>query len=177
MGFETPSGETELLVGFFDLAGYARWCEGRAPAESLDLATELFARTGADIAVSGGRLVKAIGDAGLFVFPPDDPDAAVEAMVEIKHRTDAWLAERNYPGAMTVKMNAGPVACGPVGAPGREHADVYGPAVNRAAMLKGRGVVITPELHARLSSRVREMFAEHPNTGAFLLEDSDGLAG
>lgn len=57
--------ETVVIVGFFDLMGFAKWSEERLPRELLDLATALFKRTGSTIADAGGQLVKAIGDAGI----------------------------------------------------------------------------------------------------------------
>jgi class 3 adenylate cyclase len=170
---EPLAGETELLVGFFDLAGYARWCRGRAPGEALALMTALFARAGAAVARSGGRLVKAMGDAGLFAYPSADADGAVRAAIELKRDSDAWLADSGYPGAMTVKMTLGPVACGPVGAPGAERFDIYGETVNRAALLEGPGVVIAPALWARLSPGLEAMFSERRDSGAFVLKSAD----
>ncbi len=65
----TERDETVVIIGFFDLMGFARWSEGRPPRDLLDLATALFKRTGRVIADAGGQLVKVIGDAGMFVFP------------------------------------------------------------------------------------------------------------
>ncbi len=73
----TARDETVVIVGFFDLTGFAKWSEERPPRELLDLAIALFKRSGRTIADAGGQLVKAIGDAGMFVFPADDPDRAV----------------------------------------------------------------------------------------------------
>ena len=92
-------------------------------------------------------MVKAIGDAGLFAYPAEAADAPVRAMAGLKLDLDAWLASRGYPGPVT--MNAGAVAVGEVGAPGRGRIDVYGQVVNAAAMLRGRGLVITAALHAQ----------------------------
>ncbi len=38
--------ETVVIVGFFDLTGFAKWSEERPPRELLDLAIALFKRTG-----------------------------------------------------------------------------------------------------------------------------------
>ncbi len=76
----------------------------------LDLATGLFKRTGRTIADAGGQLVKVIGDAGMFVFPADDPDRAVLSLQAMKRDCDAWLVKRGYPDVMVVKVQLGPVA-------------------------------------------------------------------
>ncbi len=90
----TERDETVVIVGFFDLTEFAKWSEARPPRELLDLATGLFERTGRALAGAGGELVKAIGDAGMFVFPADDPDRAVLSLQAMKRDCDAWLAKR-----------------------------------------------------------------------------------
>ena len=84
----TERDETVVIVGFFDLMGFAKWSEGRPPRDLLDLATALFKRTGRTIADAGGQLVKVIGDAGMFVFPADDPDRAVLSLQAMKRDCD-----------------------------------------------------------------------------------------
>jgi adenylate cyclase len=148
--------ETVVIVGFFDLTEFAKWSETRPPRELLDLATALFKRTGRAIADGGGRLVKAIGDAGMFVFPADDPDRAVLSLQAMKRDCDAWLAKRGYPGVMVVKVQLGSVACGRVGPPGNECFDVYGSTVNHAAMMRGRSFTLGASLVDRLRTETRQ---------------------
>jgi class 3 adenylate cyclase len=152
----TECDETVVIVGFFDLTGYAKWSEERPPRELLDLAIALFKRTGRTIADAGGQLVKAIGDAGMFVFPADDPDRAVLSLQAMKRDCDAWLAKRGYPGVMVVKVQLGPVACGQVGPPSDERFDVYGLTVNRAAVMRGRSFTLGASLVDRLRTKTRQ---------------------
>lgn len=147
--------EATVIVGLFDLMGFARWSEGRPPGDLLDLARALFQRSGQAIAAAGGQLVKAIGDAGLFVFPADHPDRVVRALWAMKRDCDAWLAERGYPDVMAVRVQIGPVACGQVGPPGDERFDVYGSTVNRAAMMRGRSFTLGASLVDLLSADLR----------------------
>ena len=154
----TRRDETVVIVGFFDLMGYAKWGAGRPPRELLEMAIELFSRTGRAIGKAGGRLIKAIGDAGLFVFPAGDPDRAVLALMAMKGDCDAWLAESGYPDVMSVKVRIGPVACGMVGPPEAERLDVYGEAVNRAAMMRGRTFTVSAGLVDLLKTESRRNF-------------------
>ena len=149
-------GETVVIVGFFDLMGFAKWSEGRPPRDLLDLATALFKRTGRTIGDAGGRLIKGIGDTGMFVFPADDPDRAVLSLQAMKRDCDAWLSRRGYPDVMAVKVQLGPVACGPVGPPGDERFDVYGVTVNHAAMMRGRFFALGAGLVDRLRAESRQ---------------------
>ncbi len=154
----TRRDETVVIVGFFDLMGYAKWGEGRPPRELLEMATELFNRTGRAIKDAGGRLIKAIGDAGLFVFPAAEPDQAVLALMEMKRDCDAWLAERGYPEVMSVKVQIGPVACGRVGPPEDERLDVYGETINHAAKMRGRTFTVAVGLVDQLKIESRQNF-------------------
>ena len=146
-----------VIVGFFDLAGFANWCVGRPPQEILSLATNLFTRISDALEQANGTLVKAIGDAGLFVFPADAPDETVTALLEIKEQTDRWLEECGYPEKMAIKLTVGPVACGMVGASGDQRLDIYGETVNNAAMMRGEGFHMSDALKDILSDDTKRM--------------------
>ena len=68
-----------------------------------------------------------------------------------------WLAKRGYPGVMVVKVQLGPVACGPVGPPSDERFDVYGLTVNRAAVMRGRSFTLGASLVDRLRTETRHL--------------------
>src|SRR6266545_8384502 len=54
--------ERELLVGFYDLAGYMRHAEKTEPQELLATMAGYFALTGQIVGDAGGRLIKTLGD-------------------------------------------------------------------------------------------------------------------
>ena len=72
--------EQELLVGFYDLAGYMRHAEKTEPQELLATMAGYFALTGQIVGDAGGRLIKTLGDAGLVAFPAEAADAGVLAL-------------------------------------------------------------------------------------------------
>ena len=61
--------ERELVVGFYDLAGYMRHAEKTEPQGLLATMAGYFALTGQIVGNAGGRLIKTLGDAGLVAFP------------------------------------------------------------------------------------------------------------
>ena len=68
--------QPELTVGFADVVSYTR-LSGRLPESDLAELLETFEATTADmITDSGGRVIKLIGDAVLFVFDHDPATAA-----------------------------------------------------------------------------------------------------
>ena len=154
--------ERDLVVGFFDLTGYTKYCTQVDAMRALDLITSYIGLAASLISSHGGWFVKAIGDAGLFAFPGENADSAVTAALELQTRGDAWLASEGYKGRARIVMHAGPAAIGRVGAPGREQLDVIGKTVNTAGGMKTDGfLTITPALFRRLSPESRRAFKKH----------------
>jgi class 3 adenylate cyclase len=153
--------ERELLVGFYDLVGYMRYAEKAEPPRLLDLMAGYFALTGRILTEAGGRLIKAMGDAGLAAFPAELVDAGVLAFQSVQRNGDEWLARQGYKTHAVVKLHLGPVAIGRVGSPGEEILDVYGMTVNIAAQLPSTGLAMTPAVFRRLAPATRQLFKKH----------------
>jgi class 3 adenylate cyclase len=112
--------ERELVVGFYDLTGYTAYCESASAATALDLITRHTTLASDIITDAGGWFVKAIGDRGLFIFMPEQADAAVAAMQRLRTVGDPWLTGVGYRGRVCAVLHAGPVALGRIGPRGRE---------------------------------------------------------
>jgi class 3 adenylate cyclase len=165
--------ERECLVGFYDLTGYTKFSAAHEPGQVLDLMAGYFTLTGRIIAEAGGKLIKTLGDAGLAVFFAEDADVGVRAMRRVQADGDAWLAERGYKARALVKLHAGPVALGMVGAPGAEILDIYGKTVNTAAALPSAGFAMTPAAFRALKSETRALFKKHtPPVSYIAAEDA-----
>jgi class 3 adenylate cyclase len=165
--------EHELLIGFYDLTGYMRYADKAEPRPLLDLMAGYFHLTGQILADAGGRLIKAMGDAGLAAFPAELVDAGVLAFQSLQRQGDAWLAGQGYKTHAVVKLHLGPVAIGMVGGPGLEIVDVYGLTVNTAAQLPSTGLAMTPTVFRRLAPATRQLFKKHtPPVSYICVEDS-----
>ena len=153
--------ERELLVGFYDLAGYMRHAEKTPPQDLLATMTGYFARTGQIVGDAGGRLIKTLGDAGLVAFPADAADAGVLALRSVQSAGREWLGQHGFKTSIVVKLHLGPVAIGRVGSPGEEIIDVYGKTVNVAAALPSSGLAVTPAVFRSLQAETRKLFKKH----------------
>jgi len=153
--------EKELLVGFYDLTGYGRYAEKAEPLQVLTTMSGYFALTGRILTDAGGRLFKAIGDAGLAAFPAELVDAGVLAFRAVQREGNNWLACNGFKSRAIVKLHLGPVAIGLVGSPGEEILDLYGKTVNVAATLPSTGLAMTPAVFRRLSAVNRKSFKKH----------------
>ena len=153
--------ELDLLVGFYDLNGYTKLCARTPARDILNAMTGYFNFTGGIIAEANGILVKTMGDAGLVAFLAEDADRAITACLKVKYEGEAWLARHSINTQANFKLHLGPVACGPVGAPGRAIFDVYGRTVNTAALVESRGFAMTPQVFRGLSTETRKLFKKH----------------
>ena len=154
--------ERELVVGFYDLTGYTKYCNTAEPATALRLMTRYSILAASAVEDAGGRFVKAIGDAGLFAFPDELADSALSAAQMLQRVGDPWLAAEGYKGKVRIVMHAGPVAIGHIGAPGREHLDLIGKTVNVAGGMRPETyLTVTPALFRKLSPDARQSFRKH----------------
>jgi class 3 adenylate cyclase len=111
--------EHELLVGFYDLAGYMRHAEKTPPQDLLATMTGYFARTGQIVGDAGGRLIKTLGDAGLVAFPAEAVDAGVLALRSVQSAGRQWLGQQGFKTSIVVKLHPGPVGSAGSAARGR----------------------------------------------------------
>jgi adenylate cyclase len=118
---EDPFGSRYLAVGFVDLVGYTPLAHELDRDELARLVEAFEDRANAVVTAHGGRLVKHIGDAAMFVAAgaPDACRIAAELL--------GWTADASRPLAPH-----GGIALGPLLARG---GDYYGPQVNLAARL------------------------------------------
>lgn len=112
--------QPELTVGFADVVSYTR-LSGRLPESDLAELLETFEGTTADmITESGGRVIKLIGDAVLFVFD-HEPRAAAGLALRLVESFGAGQPE------LRVGLAHGPVLA--------RLGDLFGPTVNLASRL------------------------------------------
>jgi adenylate cyclase len=112
---------TAEVVGFADLVGFTALSAQLDPEALPDVVGRFQELATQHLVTRGGRVVKTIGDAVLFVFS-DGPAAALGALGLV----DACRADASLP---PVRVG---LACGPVV---ELEGDLYGETVNRAARL------------------------------------------
>ncbi|CAN5279638.1 hypothetical protein BH18ACI2_BH18ACI2_24370 [soil metagenome] len=146
---DSPTERT-LLVAFTDVTGFAKEFQNRTNRELFDLMSQFYELIGNDVKISGGKVVKFIGDAALLVYPEEDAKRAVEALQQRKATADDWLKAHGLSGEFRVRAHTGPVICGPLGTAGEKRFDVLGDTVNVTARLYPNGFTLSPELQRHL---------------------------
>lgn len=120
-GVDTDPGTTELTVGFADIVGFTA-LSNEVSREKIGDIVELFeSRCGDVINANGGRLIKSMGDAVLFVN--DEPMPAfvtAEGIINVIGRDQRMPDVRVGLASGSVVMRLG---------------DVFGPPVNMASRL------------------------------------------
>ena len=151
----------ELGIAFFGLTRLREWhsaSEDLRVAEFLQSYYVLAERT---IAGAGARLVKLNGAEGLCVIPARRMAAGVHALCELGGAVRGLARERGFDAHLNVRVHFGAVVSGEFGPPGLRRYDVIGKAVNVAARIGGRGVVLTAQAYRQLDHASRQRFDKH----------------
>lgn len=161
----------DLLIGFYDLTNYVRFCRDHDDEHVLRLMQGYFRLTGGIVADAKGVLIKTIGDAGFAAFQAEECDQGIRAFLRLKEEGDAWLAKNDMQGKAVVKLHLGSVACGMVGTRGREIFGVYGKTVNTTALLESRGFSMSQQVFRALSPETRQLFKKHTPPITYIPQD------
>jgi len=153
--------ECNLLVSFFDLSWFSIFSQNKPIRYIFDFLAEYYEFVGDIIEQSGGRVVKFIGDGALVVFPEENLDSGVQALMTLREEGDKWLEERESPCRHMIKAHFGPVICGPVGSKSEKRFDVFGHTVNLTFIMKSSGLAITPQVFRQLDPDTRKLFKKH----------------
>jgi adenylate cyclase len=157
----TERAEVALLIAFLDLPGFALHSTRIADDELANVIDGYYQLIAAQVAASGGRVVKYIGDGVLVVFDASEADRGVAALLDAKLAIDRYFEGHGWPCRATVKAHVGTAIAGPYGPPDDRRFDVIGKAVNTAAMLDASGVALSVEAFRKLSPESRQRFKKH----------------
>jgi class 3 adenylate cyclase len=145
-------------VAFFALSRMAEWVSPDDDARIATFLMQVYAMAAEHLVPAGGRIVKFMGDGGLAVFPPESTGAVVGALAGFARAARACGAQSGIDVYLNASVHVGPVLAGSFGAPGREQFDVIGKAVNIAARLGRRGILLSPQAFRCMSETARAQF-------------------
>lgn len=140
-----------MLFAVSQVPGSTKACAARGDSEFFDTLQEYYSLAARTAESAGGRFIKPIGDGVLISFPEDQAAAAIQALRAFQERgTELWrsLDKRCY---VQVKVGAGIVQCGLMGAPGAERFDLVGNALNALFKAPWSDFHISPDVAALLA--------------------------
>ncbi len=154
-----------MAVLFADVAGSTQLYDSLGDSVAKTMVDECLAQMRSAVEKHGGRVIKALGDELMCVFPA--ADLACLAASEIQHRIKALPAVGQRQRAVRVGWHYGPVI--------EENNDVFGDTVNLAARMvelaKATQIISTRESVERLPALLR---ASSRRIAALAIKGKDG---
>ena len=155
-----PSDAREVTLGiaFFDLSRMMEWSSSKEDSQVAAMLQEFYLLSDQRITAAGGRIVKFIGDEGLAVFPKEAAEEVILALAKLSEEVHRRAAEQGYNTYLNTNVHVGTVIEGSFGPPGMERYDVIGKAVNIAAVLGRRGLMLSQQAFRCLGPEARKRF-------------------
>ncbi len=144
-----PTTSTFVLA-VADITGFAKACRAKFDVDMFVMLDRFYHATADAIAPSGGKLVKAMGDAILMVFPEQKAKQAASCLHELQNKVQTVWSEFGTDCTVRIHAHVGTVASGPIG-PGQQF-DIVGNPVNELFLMPWDG----PMFSAELTSLIKE---------------------
>ncbi len=172
----TTPQKVSLLVSFLDIQGYLGVTQRlKDPLDHFSLLGGFAEIVIHEVESAGGRVIKFIGDSALSVFPEEAADEGVRTLISLKARLEAYLSQKGFPNKLRVTAHFGEVAIGLFGEGHCRQLDLFGDAVNTAAVLERAGhggrLVISPQAFRKLSAATRKVFHRYTPPKVYLAEE------
>lgn len=135
----------EVTVFFSDIRDFTKFSEGHTPEEVVEMLNEYFEIMVGIVTRSGGVVDKFIGDAIMAVWGAPhssgrDPEAAIEACIEMRKALAELNVKRIGRGKVPIKigmgLHTGVAISGTIGSTERMEYTVIGDTVNMAARIE-----------------------------------------
>lgn len=156
-----PWQRAELGIAFFGLGRLREWHSAGEDRRVAEFLQSCYVLAGGTLAAAGARLVKLNGAQGLCVIPAGGMAAGVHALCELADAVRRLGREQCFDAHLHAQVHFGAVVSGEFGPPGLRRYDVIGKAVNVAARMGGRGVVLTAQAYRQLDHASRQRFDKY----------------
>ena len=141
-----------LVIAFTDFSHFKKVSTRVSDAEIADTMDDYYRLATELVEKAKGRVVKFIGDSAVLVFPGDNPDHALKAILTLRTESDRFMVDRDWECRFGAKLHLGDVIAGDFGPKGSKRYDVMGREVNATAMLSGSGLVLSEAFRAAVSA-------------------------
>ncbi|MCP4756785.1 MAG: adenylate/guanylate cyclase domain-containing protein [Proteobacteria bacterium] len=150
-----PITVSNQVVLFTDIHEFSICTRTMDEATLADFFQEIYERLGDIIVTFNGEIIKYIGDAILCVFPTGSEKDAVQCARGMRHAyleiVEKWGITHDT--ELEVGIHAGDVAAGIFGHASLRQKDVFGEAINVAAMIgHHRGIAVTEAVHRKIEA-------------------------
>lgn len=152
MGDHNVEIENRVIL-FTDVHNFSIAANALVGKDQYSLLQEFYEKLGDVIVAHDGEIIKYMGDAILCIF--DSASQAVESALEMRRVYSNIVAERHLSGdtELEIGISAGDVGIGVFGHRSLVQRDVFGAAVNQAAMIGHyRGIAITESVYDEIKT-------------------------
>lgn len=145
------SASSEYALAIVAVAGASSACADHGDDAALRTLLAFYELCGAAVAGADGRIVKALGEGVLAVFPPDRLKHADEALRALQRSGNVLWQAYDARCRVQVRLGVGAVHAGDFGPPGHERFDVYGHTLNQLFKARGDDYLLSAAARARLA--------------------------
>jgi class 3 adenylate cyclase len=140
-----------MIFAISRVPGFTKACAARGDSAMFETLQAYYSIAAQSALPADGRFIKAMGDVVLLSFPIDRAATAIQELRSFQERgTKVWrLFDERC--CVQVKVGAGTVQCGLMGAPGAERIDLVGGALNALFKAAWSDFDISPDVAALLA--------------------------
>ena len=144
------------VVIFTDLHEFSIVMKELGKNKTLDFLQETYDKLGELIVTNGGEIVKYMGDSILSIFPEGKETNAITCALAMRKKYDEIVRQRNisHETELEIGISAGEMETGVIGHRTLRYKDIFGEAVNEAAMIcHHRGIAITEAVFREIKEK------------------------
>lgn len=147
MSFESQ----RLVLAMTQVVGASKACKKNGDAAAFANLQKYYALVARAVSAIDGRVIKVMGDGMLLSFPASRARDAINALRRAQQDANALWRGFDEGCRVQVKVTAGEVLVGKLGAPGEERLDMYGDTLNMLFKPPWEDFVIAPAIEALLT--------------------------
>jgi class 3 adenylate cyclase len=142
-----------MIFAISAVPGSTKACAARGDSAMFETLQAYYSIAAQAAVAADGRFIKAMGDGVLLSFPIDRAAEAIQELRTFQERSTMLWHSFDERCHVQVKVGAGTVQCGLMGAPGAEHVDLVGNALNALFKAAWTEFDISPDVAALLADR------------------------
>jgi class 3 adenylate cyclase len=141
----------QLVLAMTQVVGASKACKRHGDAAAFANLEKYYALVARAVSAIDGRVIKVLGDGMLLAFPISRARDAINVLRRAQQDANALWRGFDEGCRVQVKVTAGEVLVGKLGAPGEERFDVYGDTLNMLFKPPWDDFLIAPPAEALLS--------------------------
>jgi class 3 adenylate cyclase len=167
---------TKRLIILIDLAGSTKAFQSEGDIKMAALFQQYYVDCETVLTEKGGTVVKFMGDACLAVFPPDNAQDAVDAVIILQSKVHVLAKRHEVNLELGANLHIASAIEGQFGTALKGAKDILGRGVNQTFLLgRGAGIRISEPVYRALPSPARAPWQKHKPPAVYHLEKREDI--